>query len=207
MVLRSVITPAGMSARVRVHFPPQWRRKTQPALGPAEVHRAVRAPEAAPLADLEAVAVTRSAVALARLAERRGPPTRIGGSPLTPVQVQKILFVVGRELPNAVGSSYYRFRPYNYGPFSSEVYEDADALADAGLVVVDRPSKERPWATYAATPAGIAAARKLSEEVPEESTWYVESVVKWATRLTFQQLVSAIYRKYPDQRVNSIFIE
>jgi uncharacterized protein YwgA len=130
-----------------------------------------------------------------------------GGSAITPVQLQKTLFVLGRELPQEVGPNFYKFRPYNYGPFSPQIYEDAEALAQAGLVNAQQPTREHSWVTYAATPRGLEAAQELNVELPVGTRRYIESLVKWARSLTFQQLVSSIYRKYPEQRANSIFVE
>ncbi len=123
------------------------------------------------------------------------------GAPLEPVQLQKALFLLGKEMPKAVGRDYYRFSPYNYGPFDQLVYADAEALAKRGLVTIDTP---RRWAEYAATPEGIQAAKGLAAQVVD--AWdYLRKVVAWARSLTFQQLVRAIYAAYPDQRVNSVF--
>jgi hypothetical protein len=127
------------------------------------------------------------------------------GAALTPVQLQKVLFVLGREVPEAVGRDYYEFRPYNYGPFSSKVYDDLDALTRLGFVAVSGPFRGQSWATYAATLEGIAASEDARAGLPEATGRYIDSLVKWARSLSFQQLVSAIYRMYPEQRANSIF--
>jgi hypothetical protein len=52
-----------------------------------------------------------------------------GGDPLTPVQLQKTLFLLEKERPEVSGRNYYRFTPYAYGPFDSRVYADAEILA------------------------------------------------------------------------------
>src|SRR5215218_4144725 len=84
------------------------------------------------------------------------------GQPLSPVQLQKCLFILGRELPNEVGSNYYEFIPYDYGPFAVEVYRDAEQLAAQGLVAIQISSGQK-WKQYAATPAGMANAKRLKE--------------------------------------------
>ncbi len=125
------------------------------------------------------------------------------GAPLEPVQLQKALFLLGKEMPKAVGRGYYHFTPYNYGPFDQGVYADAEVLAARGLVSIDTP---RRWAVYAATAEGLRRAAELSGQVAD--AWgYLRKVVAWARGLTFQQLVRAIYAAYPDQRANSVFRE
>jgi len=122
---------------------------------------------------------------------------------LTPAQLQKALFLLGKK--GKVGGSFYNFRPYNFGPFSAEIYQDAELLEAEGLVRIDRKEPGRPWALYAATADGIAAADSI--KVDGKTRDYLQRLVEWARSLSFQQLVSAVYREFPEQRVNSVFVE
>lgn len=124
------------------------------------------------------------------------------GASVSPVQLQKALFVLGRELPDLVGEGYYDFQPYNYGPFDSTVYEDAEALAEDGLVSINRPYR---WSEYAATPEGMHLAASLRERASPSAAQFLSDLVSWARQLTFQDLVRAIYARYPDTRAKSIF--
>ncbi len=128
-----------------------------------------------------------------------------GGEPLTPVQLQKVMFLLGKRAPDGVGTGFYKFHPYNYGPFSAEIYRDAEAMAAEGLVRVERQQPGRPWATYAATSTALARSAALRATLGDERWSYLERLVQWARSLTFQQLVRAVYAAYPDQQVNSIF--
>ena len=130
--------------------------------------------------------------------------TAAGGRPLSPVQLQKSLFVLGREMCEAVGDGFYNFRPYNYGPFDSDVYADAEMLASRGLVNISQPWR---WKEYAATPAGMREAEQVKGEAPPAATAYLAKIVAWARSLSFQDLVRAIYARYPDTRAKSIFEE
>jgi hypothetical protein len=64
---------------------------------------------------------------------------------LTPVQIQKAMFLLKQEAGQFVGPDFYEFVPYNYGPFNSSIYDDLNALAGAGLVTIDQ-SQGRSWA-------------------------------------------------------------
>src|SRR5436190_18669612 len=60
---------------------------------------------------------------------------------LSPVQLQKSLFLLERRLSEEapaekLGESFYEFVPYNYGPFDVKVYQDAEALEERGLVTI-----------------------------------------------------------------------
>jgi hypothetical protein len=127
------------------------------------------------------------------------------GQPVAPVQLQKSLFLLGKELPEEVGADFFKFRPYHYGPFSTAVYQDAERLEAAGLVRIDREEPGRSWALYMATPAGLTEAARVGMTKPSRATQYLRSAVVWARGLTFTELVSAIYRRYPEQRANSVF--
>jgi uncharacterized protein YwgA len=122
---------------------------------------------------------------------------------LTPVQLQKSLFLLGQELREQVGNDFYEFSAYNYGPFSKLVYQDAEALACEGLVCVERPAGS--YATYRITPKGAARARQLTSDESTPAVEYLRIVVEWAQSLSFSELVRAIYGKYPEYRANSVF--
>ena len=52
------------------------------------------------------------------------------GGQYTPVQVQKLIFLLDREASALTGGPHYKFVPYDYGPFDSDVYADLRSLAD-----------------------------------------------------------------------------
>jgi hypothetical protein len=128
------------------------------------------------------------------------------GESLSPVQLQKTLFLFGRKMPAAVKHDYYNFIPYNYGPFDPVIYSDAEVLTAESLVVL----QERPgcrWSEYAATPRGIALAEKIKNSVPGKELRYLDGLVEWVRSLSFRDLLRTVYAEYPDYAVNSVFRE
>jgi hypothetical protein len=123
---------------------------------------------------------------------------------LTPVQLQKALFLIGRRLDHSqlTAPSFYVFRPYDYGPFSAAVYADAEALEAEGLAHIDLSGQNR-YRRYSATVAGRAHAAALA--VDPKLRDFVTRLVAWTRALSFEQLVSAIYAEYPEMKVNSVF--
>jgi hypothetical protein len=121
---------------------------------------------------------------------------------LSPVQLQKSLFVLGRELPDDVGSSFYEFQPYHYGPFDASIYRDAEYLGQQGLVSVLSGDGLR---CYAITDAGQRRADEIRQLAPQRAANYLSAVVNWAQSLSFPRLVRSVYAKYPDTSSNSIF--
>ena len=121
------------------------------------------------------------------------------------MQLQKVLFLLGKELASEVGpEKFYDFTPYNYGPFDKTVYRDAEDLAERGSVAISAPSGFR---RYAPTPEGLAAHEaEIKERAPKRAVAYLEKIGCIGRRgFLFSALVSAIYSRYPEFRANSVF--
>lgn len=126
---------------------------------------------------------------------------------LTPLQLQKTLFLLGKNLPsavNAAGEPYYEFRAYDYGPFDENVYHDAEHLEAEGLISILRPPRTR-FKQYLITPAGKRAAVDVQAKVGARTANYVGELARFTQSLSFDQLVGLVYRLYPEMRENSVF--
>lgn len=129
------------------------------------------------------------------------------GEPLSPVKLQKTLFLFGKLLPpELLPPDYYDFAPFDYGPFCGAIYDEARLLASEGLLYIDS-SPIRRYPEYIATPLGLMRGQSVAESLPEEAVSYATRIVSWVLRQTFASLVSAIYQKYPEYKVKSIFRE
>ncbi len=125
------------------------------------------------------------------------------GSPLGPVQLQKCLFLLDRmKLATVDKDSFYEFAPYHYGPFSREIYRDADDLERSGLIMISRDGAVRQ---YRASSHGLKRAEQLRGETDPSTVDYLGRVVEWARSLSFQDLVRAIYAEFPEYKQNSVF--
>src|SRR5262249_31213860 len=107
-----------------------------------------------------------------------------------------------KRFPHAITGG-YSFRPYNYGPFDSEVYADGEKLEGQQLVSISRPTGR--WKTYAATPAGVEKAQQLEKQADPDAAAYVRRVVTWARSLSFRDLVQSVYNAFPEMKTNSLF--
>ncbi len=133
----------------------------------------------------------------------------IGADPnggLSPIQLQKSLFIVGQTALDELPADYYEFFPYNYGPFTSEVYVIADTLEEKGLIRKVITSGEN-FFRYAITPDGKVKTAEIRKANPGLLCDYIDAVVQWVCSLSFDELLRAIYAKYPDFAVNSVFQE
>lgn len=127
--------------------------------------------------------------------------TAAEGDPISPVQLQKVAFLVGEECKEFVPTPYYKFEPYDYGPFSAKLYQDAEILEERGLISIE-VNPNGGWKEYRAT---FRSSGVDTSSIHEQLAEYIETAVKWAMSLTFRELVSSIYHHYPKYRENSIF--
>lgn len=126
--------------------------------------------------------------------------------PVQPVQLQKILFLLDRKLSTHQKGmdGLYSFAPYDYGPFDSSVYSDAERLAALGLLSIERPVGQT-FKQYQITEAGREKVKEVQGHVDPKVLDFARTLVKWCQGLSFNQLVSAIYRDYPEMKANSVF--
>lgn len=123
------------------------------------------------------------------------------GKPHSPVQVQKLLFLLERNAARFLDGPHFDFKPYNYGPFDKDVYRVLDDLEADELAFINNAGRQR---TYALTPLGQDAGARLLEELPEAARDYMRRLSDRIFQLDFMQLVSAIYKAYPEMRENSV---
>ena len=138
--------------------------------------------------------MTKCEVVLAALAPSQGKQH-------SPVQVQKLLFLLDREAAKPVNGPHFNFEPYNYGPFDKAVYQVLNELDENGLVTIRSGGWQR---TYALTPTGQNEGDSLLDGLSDSAKDYIRRASFFVLKLNFLQLVSAIYKAYPDMRKNSI---
>ena len=128
------------------------------------------------------------------------------GANYSPVQVQKMFFILDQEIPGEIEGPRFDFEPYDYGPFDKAVYEDLRVGQADELVAIEEAPYGR-WNEYRATDRGIEKARALQLQINKDQLEFLKELSAWIRRLSFPQLVSAIYKDYPEMRENSIFVD
>src|SRR5579863_1523242 len=118
--------------------------------------------------------MTRRQVVLAGLAAGGQNAT------FTPVQVQKLFFLIDREASHLVTGPHFRFRAYDYGPFDSDVYSTLDGLTRDGLVMV----VEGRYRLYMLTPDGFAEGQRILLSLPAETRDYLRKTARWVKGLS-----------------------
>ena len=125
------------------------------------------------------------------------------GDEHSPVQVQKLIFLVEKNVASDLGGERFEFVPYDYGPFDSSLYGELQALELAGLASSEATS--RGWKKYRLTSEGQRRGDEVLTTIPQRAQDYLRDVSKFVRRLSFSELVSSVYKAYPEMKVNSVF--
>lgn len=125
-----------------------------------------------------------------------------GTRSLEPLQIMKGMFLATMRGP-ADAVEGYTFRPYDYGPFTPEVYRDLDELAGAGLIAQEAVPG-RSWRTYRPTELGFARAAEALIEAPKPLVQALDDAYQFVSRRGFLRLLRDIYAAYPDYAVNTV---
>ena len=125
---------------------------------------------------------------------------------LSPVQIQKAMFLFKEGAQHHFGAEqFYQFSPYHFGPFDPDIYYDLEALEKRGLVQIERSETGKRRA-YVVTAQGQAAAAQTKAEA-RRAAGYLGNVTRWVAGKSFPELLRYIYRRWPQYRVNSIFVD
>lgn len=122
----------------------------------------------------------------------------------TPVQIQKLLFLIQNKIPHLPDSPYFNFIAYDYGPFDKEIYSVLGELNAEGDVEIVQNFSLRV-SQYKLSCQGQAKGQEVIASLEPAAANYIRELSKFVRSLSFAELVSAIYREFPDMKANSIF--
>jgi len=124
---------------------------------------------------------------------------------------QKLIFLMQKEgaLDELSPTDTYRFKPYDYGPFSSTLYDDLDEHIERELIddAIEKLNEEDDIVKYE---------YQLKDEgwnfIEERlSTTEIKQIVEEAERimgkygdLPLPELIDLVYSKYPEYAKNSV---
>jgi uncharacterized protein YwgA len=112
----------------------------------------------------------------------------VSGRRLLPIQLQKVLYLVGQRFSSLTKNAFYEFRSISSGHFSEEIYADVEALTKEGLVAIEHSVRDG-LRHYRATSAGVERAKKVQKQLLPEVVEYLQNVVTWAGSRSVDQLL------------------
>lgn len=128
-----------------------------------------------------------------------------GSKAYTPVQVQKLFFLLDAKIPQLIEGKKFNFRPYDYGPFDAAVYGEMETLAGDDLIEIGQKSAYSRMKTFRLTPEGQQRGEQLLREMNPDAQKYIQRLSEFVRRLSFEELVSAVYKAFPEMKAKSIF--
>jgi len=126
---------------------------------------------------------------------------------LDPVRLQKGMFLFRQEADDVPDVQTYAFRPYNYGPMSTGIYEDLDSLVAEGFVKTTEVEGQS-WSLYKPTGRGITRSQQLlatALQEHREAANHLYTIKQIVAEMTFRALLEDVYDRYPDYAAKSVF--
>jgi len=122
----------------------------------------------------------------------------------SPVQLQKILFLLERNISQKMGGPFFHFEPYHYGPFDKDVYREIDKLVATNDIVLYQQGYSNVN-RYLLSEKGYHKGMDVFNSYNDEQKAYIKEVCAFVRSLSFEQLLNSIYKAYPEMKVKSIF--
>lgn len=122
----------------------------------------------------------------------------------SPVQIQKLFFLIEKKIPELSENNYFNFTPYNYGPFDPEIYEViSELISSEDLEIINDINSK--IIKYRTTKEGQIRGENILKSFTVKVIDKIKILSEFVRNLTFFELVSAIYKEYPDMKKYSIF--
>ena len=123
------------------------------------------------------------------------------GAAFDPIRVQKLLFLIDREVSERIGGPFFDFRPYHYGPFDRTIYDVIGRLVASGDARVDSSGL---YPRYLLADPGHRRGTAVLASFPEEVADYFGRAARWVRMIPYRRMLAAICQQYPEMAVNSV---
>jgi uncharacterized protein YwgA len=155
----------------------------------------------------------------------KGEKNEVGESVRGITRLEKLVYLLDQEGGFHKYISDYQFEPYDFGPFSSELWDDIETLKDEGLVETQKissryfvevsdgekaleeeneftenvveSSKEKEMEIYSLSEIGKRVAEQLFDELTPEEQSVLENIKKEFNSISLFELIRYVYLKYP----------
>jgi uncharacterized protein len=121
--------------------------------------------------------------------------------PIDRVRIQKAMFLFAQRT-RAPKTEKYDFTPYDYGPFSFEIYPELARLQSQDLIKSEPGTRS---IVYSLTSRGRLEAGILRAAVPPERLRILHELRSYEMERSFNRLLEDIYKLYPNFATRSIF--
>jgi len=123
--------------------------------------------------------------------------------PLDRLRMQKGVFLLEQRGP-AEWRRVYRYQPYNWGPYSSDLADDVDSLIFGGLLRTESGASRYP--AYRTTRSGEDWLDENMGVFPKQYRKFVKETRRFVTTRSFGKLLKDVYAEYPEFATRSQFV-
>jgi uncharacterized protein YwgA len=123
--------------------------------------------------------------------------------PLDRLRMQKGVFLLAMRGPEA-WRDLFRFKPYDWGPYSFDLARTLEDLLADGLLVKEAFPGRRHM-RYRTSQAGERLIDELADEITTDERAFVQATRRYANSRSFARLLREVYKAYPEFAVNSRF--
>lgn len=128
-------------------------------------------------------------------------------------RLQKLVFLIEMEFQESEGQlplspNSYNFEPYDYGPFSKELYQDIDSLEEQNLVEELREEYREGEVRYEYNindKGEEFVENNLSKEETEIVLSLAQEVKDEFNEMDLPDLIKEVYSRYPEYAKNSVY--
>jgi uncharacterized protein YwgA len=106
----------------------------------------------------------------------------------------KEFFVFVKEIKPEL-DAYFKFVPYDYGPYSFQLRTNLDTLLILGLIKTERTNDRTD---YYLTERGKQKAQTLSEKIDQKTKEKIIKLRQDGTKLGYMGVLSYVYARYPE---------
>ncbi|MCD2204022.1 SocA family protein [Halobacterium sp. KA-6] len=124
---------------------------------------------------------------------------------------QKLIFLMQMEgnLNDLDPTDTYRFEPYDYGPFSSTLYDDLDSHIERGLIEDSKEELDEEDDIVKYEYQLESDGQEFVEEQVSENEFgrivqEAERIIEEYGDIPLPELIDLVYSKYPDYAENSV---
>ena len=115
------------------------------------------------------------------------------------IRLMKGMFLLTQEGPTTV-RHLYSFKPYDWGPFSAEVYRDLELLGDAGWIAA---TGAQPYEAYYVTDSGRGRQDDARSALGDVLLEKLTELKRLTTSLSFLDLLEWVYERHPEYAARS----